>query len=329
MMGKALPTIVAGAVILCMSAPLATSANLRIAGGAPGSNAQVAAVGLAQLMAESGTGISLTPLGTNGTTENVRVVERGEAELGVAAAQALYWASTKQEMFADEEPRNNWYAVVPQTVAPYYGVTFEGSGVSSWGDLAGRRVATGPAGSGSGGLYRQLFPVLGLEIDGLSLSWEEGNNQLTRGSVQAHLMAVGRLPASLEAEARLGDRTRFFGISEPAYQEAAKAWLPALSEVTIPAGTWEKQSGPIDTVGALVWIVAAKDADEEAIYQLTKAVNESGQEKLASFGGWPDVWSYGLLPSGDSLAAIGGKLHPGAVRYYEEAGIPLPDAVKP
>ena len=118
MMGKALPTIVAGAVILCMSAPLATSANLRIAGGAPGSNAQVAAVGLAQLMAESGTGISLTPLGTNGTTENVRVVERGEAELGVAAAQALYWASTKQEMFADEEPRNNWYAVVPQTVAP-------------------------------------------------------------------------------------------------------------------------------------------------------------------------------------------------------------------
>ena len=61
--------------------------------------------------------------------------------------------------------------------------------------------------------------------------------------------------------------------------------------------------------------------DDETAYQLTKTYWD---QKAAM--GEDAAWWNGVDP--DLMENITGKIHPGAVRYYEEAGITLTDAQK-
>ncbi len=59
--------------------------------------------------------------------------------------------------------------------------------------------------------------------------------------------------------------------------------------------------------------------DEETAYQLTKTYWEQ-KSKMAKEAGWWKGVDKGLMTN------ITGKIHPGAVRYYKEAGFELTDA---
>ena len=61
--------------------------------------------------------------------------------------------------------------------------------------------------------------------------------------------------------------------------------------------------------------------DEETAYQLTKTFWQQ-KDKM----GQDNAWWNGVTNAG--LETLGAKLHPGAMRYYEEAGIDLPAGLK-
>jgi TRAP transporter TAXI family solute receptor len=300
---------------------------LRITGGSPGSNVQVAAIGVATLAQEFSDSLRLTVLGTSGATENLRVVEQGEAEIGITASQAMYWSLQGSGPFENEEPYSEWRAVVPQSAVPLYGIVTERSGIKSWEDLQGKRVSLGPAGSGTGALYRLILPELDVTGNFVHLPWEEANQRIRGRQLDAHLMGIVRLPASIEAEAFLGDSARWIGVSDPEMQVKAMKILPAFSRMTIPPRQWENQAEEINTIGTLAWVIAHKDTSDEAVYELTRLIVEEGEEVLASYGGWTEVWRFNLIPSFDALLESGAKLHPGAARYFREQGYDVPEAL--
>ena len=306
------------------------SFTLRIGGGSPGSSVQAGAAGLSILLNKESRDPKLmtTALGTDGATANVRLVESGEAQLGVTAATSMYSSLKGGGAFKGEKPYKNWMAVVPQGFVPLYGVAKKETGIAKLSDIQGKSIALGPAGSGTGATWHQLLPVLGLTGNFRHMPFREGNQRLRDGLVSAHLMGVSRLSAALEAESYLGDDAVWFGISNPKYQKLAKERFPALSVVTMPAGTYHTQTKPFSTIGYSLWIIARKDAPKKAIYEATKLIVEKGKGNLPGYGAWGQVWDMKLIPSFDVLKAIGAKLHPGAAAYFKDHGYKIPAAIQ-
>jgi TRAP-type uncharacterized transport system substrate-binding protein len=87
----------------------------------------------------------------------------------------------------------------------------------------------------------------------------------------------------------------------------------------IPAGTYEGQESDVVTTTLPVIAFGTTDMDDDTAYALTKTFWEE-REAMAESARW---WG-GVSP--DLLASVSGKLHPGAIRYYDEIGVPVADA---
>ena len=75
----------------------------------------------------------------------------------------------------------------------------------------------------------------------------------------------------------------------------------------------------VTTLGVTVGIVTNKDADEEMVYQMTKAFYDGVQE-----AGDSAPWLRAITPDG-AVQDINLPLHPGALRYYQEAALDVPE----
>ncbi|MEE4348547.1 MAG: TAXI family TRAP transporter solute-binding subunit, partial [Paracoccaceae bacterium] len=89
--------------------------------------------------------------------------------------------------------------------------------------------------------------------------------------------------------------------------------------LTIPAGAYAGQTEDIVTTSLPVVAYTTTQMDEDTAYALTKTFWES-KARMADNAPWWAGVDAGLI------ATIEGKIHPGAVRYYKEAGIALTDA---
>ena len=129
-----------------------------------------------------------------------------------------------------------------------------------------------------------------------------------------------------------GGKAMFDGKGDPAFDTIRALFpIPSLSDdqivqtkratLVIPAGTYAGQEADIRTTSLPVVAYATTAMDDEAAYQLTKTFWES-KAKLGENSPWWNGVNEGLM------ATIEGTIHPGAQRYYVEAGIALTDAQK-
>lgn len=93
------------------------------------------------------------------------------------------------------------------------------------------------------------------------------------------------------------------------------------TKLVIPAGTYTGQDADIQTTSLPVVAYATTAMDDDTAYALTKTFWDS----KANLGDTSPWWN-GVDQT--LMANIEGRIHPGAQRYYEEAGIALTDAQK-
>jgi TRAP-type uncharacterized transport system substrate-binding protein len=93
------------------------------------------------------------------------------------------------------------------------------------------------------------------------------------------------------------------------------------TRLVIPAGTYAGQDEDIVTTSLPVVTYTTTKMDDDTAYQLTKTYWESKGEMASAAAWWGGVDT-------DLMSNITGKIHPGAIRYYEEAGVALDDAQK-
>lgn len=90
---------------------------------------------------------------------------------------------------------------------------------------------------------------------------------------------------------------------------------------TIPGGTYAGIEAEVATTSLPVIAYTTSDMDDDTAYTLTRTFWER-REAMAEESPW---WG-SITP--DMIGNIAGSLHPGAVRYYDEAGIDLPDHLR-
>lgn len=90
---------------------------------------------------------------------------------------------------------------------------------------------------------------------------------------------------------------------------------------TIPGGTYPGIDEDVETTSLPVMAYTTTQMDDDTAYALTKTFWER-RDAMAEEAAW-----WGGITT-DMLANMAGTLHPGALRYYDEVGIEVPDALR-
>lgn len=182
------------------------------------------------------------------------------------------------------------------------------SGAASFEDLAGKTLLLGKGSFGAteGEKYLELFGLAdAVEIADVELS--NAVPALQNGQIDGFVTA-GSFPAPNVIEAAATTDVTLLSLTEDQVAQTGQ------SRLVIPAGTYPGQDEDVLTTSLPVIAYTTTGMDEETAYQLTRTFWES-QAALESTAPW---WA-GVDES--LLGNVEGPFHPGALRYYEEAGM--------
>ncbi len=186
--------------------------------------------------------------------------------------------------------------------------------------LRGKRVSLGRERSAIES-NRVLLGNLGLDVDRdldqALLAFRASVAAFQRGEIDGlSLPASTPVPAFVDLMAELGPDAAILGWTEEQLRRADDG-LGLWSPLTLPANTYAGQTEPIDTIAQPNFLAVRSDVDDDVVYAITKAVFENLGFLRRLHG------PYQFLTPETAVTGLPVPLHPGALRYYEEVGLPL------
>ncbi|WP_299816435.1 TAXI family TRAP transporter solute-binding subunit [uncultured Roseibium sp.] len=187
------------------------------------------------------------------------------------------------------------------------------SGVTDFAGMEGKTILLGKGSFGAteGAKYLNLFGLEG-KVDLAEVELSNAVAALKNGQIDGFVTA-GSWPAPNVIEAAASTDVRVLSLDDDQIAQTKRAKL------VIPAGTYAGQEEDIVTTSLPVAAFTTTAMDDDTAYTLTKTFWEQKADMGADAPWWNGV-------DQALMANITGKLHPGAVRYYKEAGIELTDA---
>ena len=276
------------------------------------------------LLAEKGYKWSAQSSG--GTAENLEMMKKGEAEMAIAMANLTGFAYTGTVRYEGNKIENLRYVMGLWPDVTQF-VYLEDAGIKTWADLKGKKIAVGPAGSGTEFSSRVLLKELaGLTFDDIvpeRVGYSEGSQGLQNGQIDAFNAEAG-VPTGAVAELMAG-RTKV-GVLEfsDSDLEKLKKDAPFYYKVVIPAGTYPKQDKDLHVGGIKSALLVGKDVPEEVVYDMLKVIYDDKEKMEKEHAAFTKV-SYDKPLDG----LFGAPLHPGAVKFFKEKGFEIPQNLMP
>lgn len=257
------------------------------------------------------TGIQTDALSSNASADNIIALQDGEAELAFSQTDVAAYAVEGINAF--DAPVENVLALgslYPETIQI---VTTEKSGIKSVEDLKGKKVSVGAPGSGTYINAEQILEVHGMtmdDIDAQNLDFGESAGGIKDGNIDAAFITAGTPTGAVEELQATAD-VYVLPIEQDKADELIEKY-PYYAADTIAEGTYGLEED-INTVAVLAMIVVTDELSEDVVYDITKAIYENSGDIAHDKG------QYVTLES--ALEGIGFDLHPGAKKYFEEAGL--------
>ena len=184
-------------------------------------------------------------------------------------------------------------------------------------DLRGKRVAIGTRGSGTRATMEQLMKASGIAAgdfqSAVELRFVDLDTALCDNRIDAFVFVGGHPNASI-ADASTACPTRIVAIAGPAV-DALVAAQPYYAKSEIRGGIYKGTEAAQPSFGMAATLVVSADMPDAKAYAITKAVFEHFDDLRRMYPAM-DVTT-------KADAARGGVLpiHPGALRYFKEAGL--------
>lgn len=214
-----------------------------------------------------------------------------------------------------------------------HALTYADSGIETYDDLKGKRVFVGPPSGGAVALTTGLINVasglkMGEDYEGVKMGWGAGLQAFEDGQFDAFLRP---LPINSALMEQIGLKRDLRLIDMPDGAAQSDAWqnyvkTPGRLVGVIPANTYDKQVNKdqdIDTVMYTMVMGVHKDMDDQTAYDLTKAFWDNLDESKRA------VVTLVATTADQPFVGLNTPLHPGAVKYYQEVGIDIPDHLMP
>lgn len=304
----ALAALAMGLPAACQQAPAppAPRQTLRVTTGTPGARFHPLGRALAEAYASAFPDVDVDARDSDGSVANVEALHRGEADVGLAYADVAYMAYVGR-LGDQREPHTNLRGMAVLELAPVHLVAGAHAGIDRPSDLRGKRVAVGPAGSGSALTAQIILRTLGIDAASVrveSLRYTVAATRLVSGTIDA-LFVTGTHPVdavttAAAAGARLVPLT---GRSIDRLRHDYPFFRPSV----IPGGTYPGHPDSILTIGVDNLLICRRGLDEGVVHDLTQAF----------FGALPRLPMPTRLDF-EQVPATPIPLHDGAARYYRE-----------
>jgi hypothetical protein len=262
-------------------------------------------------------GVIATSVSTQGSIENVKAVSTGKLDMGLVQADIAYNAFTGQGSFSGEKPLDNLRAVANLYPEVMHLVVRRDSDIESVRDLKGKRVALGEEGSGTLAIAKIVLDAYDLKERDLKPVYAKvgkAGDMLIAGEIDAYF-AVGGYPMVALVDTAEATDIRLISLVGPEIDNIRKTYRFLGADV-IPVGTYQGVDGIVTLkVGAQLLTSAAMD--DELVYGITRALWHANNRKLFD-DGHPIGKQIELHKALDGVEI---ELHPGAARFYKEAGL--------
>lgn len=246
---------------------------------------------------------------------NVRGIEEGKAEIGFGNSITTVDAIAGNKPFPG--PHKNVCNVA--TLYPQYfqGVVPADSGINSMKDLKGKSITTQPRGNTGELITAQMLQIHGLSYNDVKVSfvsYTDSVSQMKDGHAVAFFLG-STAPAGAVMDLASARPIKLLDMSSDL--AAMKKLNPGYTLVTVKAGTYPQQNADVKVIGYATHIVASCKLPENAVYTMTKtmAANIKGMGAIVK-----DINALNVQMMGED---IGVPFHPGATKFYKEAGLKM------
>jgi TRAP transporter TAXI family solute receptor len=304
------------AVIAATPIANATVERLAFSGGPDGGTFQFFSNGIATLLSRHIEGVDVSNMASAGSVENLRRVNSRDADFGIVYSGDLY-LGLKGQLTNDSTQYRNVRAVSFLYGAPAHLLVLEGSGITDVAQLADKRVAVGPAGSGAAASAQRFFESLGLwdKIRPQFIGYNQGASALGDRQIDALWVFAG-FPNASVIQAATTNKVRLLQVYEAAQKGTLAQDHPYYVKVTIPAGTYPGVDYDVDTISDGALWVAGRHVSDDLMYQaVSKVYSEEGLAFMHSVSQAATAMS---LESG--LEGVVTEVHAGASRFWAENG---------
>lgn len=263
-------------------------------------------------------GLIASALSSNGSVANVNGIAGGTLESGFAQSDVANWAYSGTGIWEGKPAVTNLRAIANLYPESIHLVARADAGIKSVADLKGKKVSLDEPGSGTLVDARIILEGYGLtekDVQAEYLKPNQAADRMRDGQMDAFFF-VGGFPAGAIAELASSQKITLVPIEGDA-AAAIRTKYPFFAEDMVPGGTYEGVSGATKTlaVGAQ-WITSASQPDA-LIYEITKAMWNASTRKQLDAGHAKGK----SIRAETALAGIGIPLHPGAEKFYREAGL--------
>lgn len=255
---------------------------------------------------------------TGGSIFNINAVREGELEFGVVQSDWQFHAYHGSSAFEEQGPYEGLRAVFSLHPEPFNVVARADAGIEEFEDLLGKRVNVGNPGSGTRGTMDVVMEAMGWSYDDFAVASElqagEHSQALCDNNIDAFVYPVGHPSGNIQ-EATTACDSVLIDLDNEAIQELV-AERPYYRMATIPGGMYRGNPDDVTTFGVGATFVTSDEVSEDVVYEVVRAVFEN-IDNFRSLHPALEV----LEPEQMARDGLSAPLHPGAERYYREAGL--------
>lgn len=246
---------------------------------------------------------------------NVRGVEEGKADVGFGNSISTVDAIKGNPPFT--KPHGNVCNIA--TLYPQYFqvVVRADAGINSVKDLKGKGVTTQQRGNTGELITAHMLKVAGLSYNDVKMSFVSYTDSVTQmqdGNAVAFTLGT-TIPSGAVMDLAAARDIKLLDLSDMLPE--MKKINPGYTLVTVPKGTYPKQDKDVQVIGYATHVVASCKLPEDMVYQMTKAMAANINSMAAV-----NKAIAGLTPKA-MAEDIGVPFHPGAAKFYKEAGVQM------
>ena len=262
--------------------------------------------------------IVATAQASNGSVANVNGIAGGSMESGFSQADVATWAQKGTGIYEGKPNVPGLRLIANLYPESVHVVVRKNSGIKSVADLKGKRVALDEPGSGTLVNARAILAAYGLKESDIRPEYIKPNqagDKMKDGSLDAFFFTGGAPAGAIAELASSGAGIDILPI-EGAAAETLRRSSPFFAPDVIAADTY-KGVGSVNTLAVGAQWVTSDKADANVVYEITKALFSAPAQALLGAGHAKGKF----ITRENAVKGAGIPFHPGAERFYKEAGL--------
>ena len=268
-------------------------------------------------LVEKHTDSKVTIQSSGGGTENIRLMQQGQYQMGYSEANVMVYGYEGTDLF-EGNPYKDMRFVANAYPLVFQAVVHKNSKIKNLEDMRGKSFSPGCAGSGDESGWAEIFKAAGL--DRSDLIWKPlTHTERAMAFKDRALDSVGyetSCPSGSILEASAQNPVTLLAITGDVREKVFEMY-PWYSPWTVPAGTYNGQDEEVDTCVVGAAIMADANLNPEVIYDWLYAMFDTEVESVQSVHAMSKYISLDNALNGRGPVPF----HEGSAKYYKEKGM--------